>query len=52
MQQLPSARLVVHPRGARHLVDPAHLIRSATAVYGAEEIERSYGTLVRSPPSA
>jgi glyoxylase-like metal-dependent hydrolase (beta-lactamase superfamily II) len=46
MQHLPSARLVVHPRGARHLAAPAHLIRSATSVYGAEEIERSYGTLV------
>jgi glyoxylase-like metal-dependent hydrolase (beta-lactamase superfamily II) len=46
MQHLPRARLVVHPRGARHLAGPAHLIRSATSVYGAEEIERSYGTLV------
>jgi glyoxylase-like metal-dependent hydrolase (beta-lactamase superfamily II) len=46
MQHLPCARLVVHPRGARHLAGPAHLIRSATSVYGAEEIERSYGTLV------
>ena len=45
MQQLPRARLVVHPRGARHLVDPTRLIASATAVYGAEEMERSYGTL-------
>jgi len=46
MQHLPRARLVVHPRGARHLAGPEHLIRSATSVYGAEEIERSYGTLV------
>jgi glyoxylase-like metal-dependent hydrolase (beta-lactamase superfamily II) len=46
MQQLPRARLVAHPRGARHLVDPTRLIASATAVYGAEEMERSYGTLV------
>jgi len=46
MQHLPVARLVVHPRGARHLAGPAHLIRSATSVYGADEIERSYGTLV------
>ncbi|HEV7577816.1 MAG TPA: MBL fold metallo-hydrolase [Caldimonas sp.] len=46
MQQLPKARLVVHPRGARHLVDPVHLVKGATAVYGAAEIERSYGTLV------
>ncbi len=47
MQQLPRARLVAHPRGARHLIDPARLIQSATAVYGAEEMERAYGTLVR-----
>ncbi len=46
MRELPTARLVVHPRGARHLVDPAHLIKSATGVYGADEIERSYGSLV------
>jgi glyoxylase-like metal-dependent hydrolase (beta-lactamase superfamily II) len=49
MQQLPNARLVVHHRGARHLVDPARLIGSATGVYGAAEIERSYGTLVPVP---
>jgi len=46
MQQLPRARLVAHPRGARHLVDPVHLTKGATAVYGAEEMARSYGTLV------
>jgi len=51
MQHLPGARLVVHPRGARHLAGPAHLIRSATSVYGAEEIERSYGTLVPVDPA-
>lgn len=46
MQQLPNARLVVHPRGARHMIDPAKLIAGATAVYGAEEIKRSYGDLM------
>jgi glyoxylase-like metal-dependent hydrolase (beta-lactamase superfamily II) len=49
MRQLPNARLVVHPRGARHLVDPAHLVKSATGVYGAAEIERSYGSIVPVP---
>jgi glyoxylase-like metal-dependent hydrolase (beta-lactamase superfamily II) len=49
MQQLPKAQLVVHPRGARHLIDPVHLMQGATAVYGAEEIERSYGALVPVP---
>ncbi len=46
MQQLPRARLVVHPRGARHLVDPSQLVAGATAVYGQEEMDRSYGTPV------
>ncbi|MEO5844899.1 MAG: MBL fold metallo-hydrolase [Caldimonas sp.] len=46
MRHLPEARLIVHPRGARHLAEPGHLIRGATAVYGPEEVERSYGTLV------
>jgi glyoxylase-like metal-dependent hydrolase (beta-lactamase superfamily II) len=49
MQSLPNARLVVHPRGARHLIDSSHLIRSATSVYGEEEIDRSYGSLVPVP---
>ena len=46
MQQLPSARLLVHPRGARHLIDPSALWAGATAVYGPEEMARSYGELV------
>lgn len=45
MQALPAARLLVHPRGLRHLVDPAALWQGATAVYGAEEMARSYGTV-------
>jgi glyoxylase-like metal-dependent hydrolase (beta-lactamase superfamily II) len=49
MRHLPEAKLVVHPRGARHLIDPIHLVKGATAVYGAEEVERSYGTLVGIP---
>jgi glyoxylase-like metal-dependent hydrolase (beta-lactamase superfamily II) len=46
MQELPGATLVVHPRGARHMIDPAALYRSALAVYGQEEMDRSYGRLV------
>lgn len=45
MQQLPAARLVVHPRGARHMIDPAALYQGALAVYGQAEMDRSYGTL-------
>jgi len=45
MQQLPNARLVVHPRGAQHMIDPTRLIAGATAVYGEAEIARSYGQI-------
>ncbi len=43
--KLPNARAVIHPRGAPHMIDPARLIAGATAVYGADEMERSYGPL-------
>jgi len=46
LQRLPNARLVVHSRGARHMIDPSQLIAGATAVYGADEVQRSYGELV------
>ncbi len=49
LQQLPNARAVVHPRGAPHMVDPARLIAGATAVYGEEEMARSYGSIVPIP---
>src|SRR5690606_7826668 len=42
MAGLPKARLVVHPRGARHMIDPSKLIAGATAVYGEAEMQRSY----------
>ncbi|HAF90010.1 MAG TPA: MBL fold metallo-hydrolase, partial [Deltaproteobacteria bacterium] len=34
MQEFPNAVLVVHPRGARHMIDPAKLIAGTVAVYG------------------
>lgn len=46
MQSLPRARVLVHPRGARHMIDPSALYEGALAVYGAEEMQRSYGTLI------
>jgi len=49
MRELPAATLWVHPRGARHLIDPAALWAGATAVYGAEEMARSYGEVVPVP---
>jgi glyoxylase-like metal-dependent hydrolase (beta-lactamase superfamily II) len=49
VEHLPQARVLVHPRGARHLVDPSALWAGATAVYGAEEMARSYGQVVPVP---
>ncbi|WIV99161.1 MBL fold metallo-hydrolase [Kinneretia aquatilis] len=49
MQSLPLARLVVHPRGLRHLIDPTALYMGAKAVYGEAEMQRSYGRLVPVP---
>lgn len=49
MHELPSARLVVHPRGAKHLVDPSVLVEGARTVYGAEVVARDYGELVPIP---
>ena len=51
LEYLPDARVVVHPRGAPHMIDPARLIAGATAVYGEEEMARSYGTIVPIPES-
>lgn len=45
----PNAQVLVHPRGARHLIDPSALFKSATAVYGADEMALSYGDLVAVP---
>ena len=46
VRELPQARVLVHPRGARHLVDPSALYAGALAVYGQAEMDRNYGTLV------
>ena len=46
MQALPNARLLVHPRGARHMVDPSRLIASATSVYGEETMRDTYGDIL------
>lgn len=46
MQALPGARLVMHPRGARHMIDPARLIQGSIAVYGEEKFHALYGELL------
>ncbi|MBY0370332.1 MBL fold metallo-hydrolase, partial [bacterium] len=40
----PQARVLAHPRAARHLKDPSKLVASAKAVYGEERFSELYGT--------
>ncbi len=46
MAACPNARLVVHPRGAGHMIDPTRLIAGSTEVYGAGEMARLFGDIV------
>jgi len=50
VDQLPNARLVVHPRGARHMIDPSALWAGASAVYGESIMQETYGRLRPVPP--
>ncbi|HRE16427.1 MAG TPA: MBL fold metallo-hydrolase, partial [Rhodocyclaceae bacterium] len=49
MQAFPHARLIVHPRGARHMAEPGKLVAGVTAVYGAEYVQRVYGEILPVP---
>ncbi|ORU89592.1 MAG: MBL fold metallo-hydrolase [Cycloclasticus sp. symbiont of Poecilosclerida sp. M] len=51
MRQLPNAQLIIHPRGARHMIDPSRLQAGASAVYGQEEFAKHYGELIPIPES-
>ncbi len=42
MRQLPKARLLVHPVGAPHMIDPTKLMASATRIYG-DRMEELWG---------
>lgn len=46
MRTFSNARLIVHPRGAEHLVDPTRLWAGTVGVYGLEAAEELYGEVV------
>lgn len=46
LSQLPNARLTVHPRGVRHLIDPGKLISGTIAVYGADLARSLFGDIM------
>lgn len=49
MARFPNAQLVVHPRGARHLIDPAKLFAATIAVYGEQKAREYYGDVTPVP---
>jgi hydroxyacylglutathione hydrolase len=49
MARCPNARLTVHPRGARHMIDPARLLAATVSIYGEQETRRIYGDIVPVP---
>lgn len=46
MQRLPNAKLVVHPRGAPHMIDPSKLWTATVAVYGEPRARKDYDVLL------
>ena len=46
MKMCPNARLAVHSRGARHMINPEKLWASVVSVYGKEDAEKQYGKLI------
>jgi hydroxyacylglutathione hydrolase len=45
----PNARLVVHPKGARHMIAPEKLIQGSIAVYGEGPFRELYGDILPCP---
>lgn len=48
-RELPTARVVVHPRGVPHMTDPSALIAASETVYGADRFRRLYGEILPIP---
>jgi len=50
LREFPEARVVCHPQGVKHLVDPAQLWQGSLKVLG--ELARAYGEIVPVPADA
>jgi len=49
MARCPNAVLTVHPRGARHMIDPGRLLAATVRIYGEETSRRVYGEVLPVP---
>ena len=45
MRQFEQASLIIHPLGARHMIDPSRLVAGTISVYGEQRFERLYGSI-------
>ena len=45
MEAFDQAQLIIHPRGARHMIDPAKLIEGSIGVYGEALFRKLYGDI-------
>jgi glyoxylase-like metal-dependent hydrolase (beta-lactamase superfamily II) len=50
-QLCPNAKVLAHPKAARHLISPERIIAGSRAVYGDEMFEQLYGEIVPIPES-
>ena len=45
MQHCPQATLLVHPKGAAHMIEPDRLVKAAAEVYGEKLFRKLYGEI-------
>jgi glyoxylase-like metal-dependent hydrolase (beta-lactamase superfamily II) len=50
VRQLPNARVLVHPRGIPHMMDPSKLVVASEAVYGEDVFRQLYGDILPIAP--
>jgi glyoxylase-like metal-dependent hydrolase (beta-lactamase superfamily II) len=49
VQHLPNARVLIHPRGVPHMIDPSKLVAASRAVYGVDAFRELYGDVLPVP---
>ncbi len=50
IKELPNSKLILHPTGSKHMIDPSKLIQGAIAVYGEEVVKKDYGEILAIDP--
>ncbi len=45
LKKCSNAKLIIHPFGAKHMIDPSRLIEGTKIVYGADKFNKLYGSI-------